>query len=186
MFDVWMRLLAQVPGSVLWLLAHEAAVIENLRREAAARGIDPERVIFAGRIPYPDHLARLRLADLFLDTAPFNAGATASDALWAGLPLLTCAGEAFAARMAGSLLRAVGLPELITGDLDAYASRALELVRQPELLRSLRQRLIENRRVSPLFDTTRFVRHLESAYLEMWQRHVRGEQPTAFSVVAGP
>jgi len=185
-FDVWMRLLAQVPGSVLWLLAPEAAVIDNLRRETAARGIDSERVIFAVRIPYPEHLARLRLADLFLDTVPFNAGATASDALWAGLPLLTCAGEAFAARMAGSLLRAVGLPELITSDLDAYASRALELARQPELLRSLQRRLIENLRVSPLFDTTRFVRHLESAYLEMWQRHARGERPTAFSVAAGP
>jgi predicted O-linked N-acetylglucosamine transferase (SPINDLY family) len=186
MFDVWMRLLGQVPGSALWLLAHEAAVIENLRREAATRGIDPERLIFARRIPYADHLARLRMADLFLDTVPFNAGATASDALWAGLPLLTCAGEAFAARMAGSLLRAVGLPELITADLDAYASRALELAQHPELLGSLQRRLIENRRVSPLFDTTRFVRHLESAYLEMWQRHARGEHPTAFSVAADP
>lgn len=184
-FDVWMRVLAQVPGSVLWLLGNEPVVKENLRREAAARGIDPGRLIFAGRIPYPDHLVRLRLADLFLDTLPFNAGTTASDTLWAGLPLLTCAGEAFAARMAGSLLRAVGLPELITSNLKAYESRALELARQPALLQSLRQRLVENRSTSPLFDTTRFIRHLESAYLEMWQRHTRGENPASFSVLTG-
>jgi predicted O-linked N-acetylglucosamine transferase (SPINDLY family) len=183
-FDVWMRVLAQVPGCVLWLLAHEPVVSENLRREAAARGIDPLRLIFAERVPYHDHLARLQLADLFLDTLPFNAGTTASDALWAGLPIVTCAGEAFAARMAGSLLRAVGLPELITVNLEGYERRAVELARQPALLQSLRQRLVENRRTSPLFATTRFVRHLEAAYLEMWQRHARGENPTSFSVVA--
>ncbi len=186
MFEVWMRLLAQLPESVLWLLGHEAVVSDNLRREAAERGIDPARLIFAGRIPYADHLARLRLADLFLDTLPFNAGTTASDALWAGLPVLTCAGDTFAARMAGSLLRTVGLPELITTNLGAYENRALELARAPEVLRSLRRRLVENCRVTPLFDTSRFVRHLESAYLEMWQRHARGEEPAAFSVLGGP
>ncbi|MGA2776361.1 MAG: tetratricopeptide repeat protein [Steroidobacteraceae bacterium] len=182
MFDLWMGLLAQVPGSVLWLLGHEATVAENLRREAGIRGIVPERLIFSARIPYADHLARLRLADLFLDTLPFNAGTTASDALWAGLPMLTCAGETFAARMAGSLLHTIGLPELIATDLEVYASRAIELARHPEVLKALRRRLIDNRRASPLFDTNRFVRHLESAYLEMWQRHARGENPSAFSV----
>ena len=186
MFDVWMRLLAQVPESVLWLLGAEGTVSENLRREAVARGIAAERVILAGRIPYADHLARLALADLFLDTVPFNAGATASDALWAGLPVLTCAGEAFAARMAGSLLRAIGLPELITTDLETYERQALDLARQPQRLQSLRRRLVENRGTCPLFDTNRFVRHLESAYVEMWQRHARGEQPAAFTVVAAP
>ena len=183
MFDVWMGLLAQLPDSVLWLLGHDPAVGPNLRREAAERGIAPDRLIFAGRMPYANHLARLQLADLFLDTSPFNAGATASDALWAGLPLLTCTGQAFAARMAGSLLRTLGLPELITTDLEAYATRAIELARQPEILKALRGRLLENRRTSPLFDTTRFVQHLESAYYEMWQRHARGDNPGAFSVV---
>jgi predicted O-linked N-acetylglucosamine transferase (SPINDLY family) len=180
MFDVWMALLASTPGSVLWLLAHEPIVAENLRLEARSRGIEPQRLVFAERVAYADHLARLRLADLFLDTLPFNAGATASDALWAGLPVLTCAGNAFAARMAGSLLRAVGLPELITTDLQEYASRAAELARQPDVLRSLRQRLSDARATCPLFDTTRFVRHLESAYTTMWQLHANGEDPRPF------
>jgi predicted O-linked N-acetylglucosamine transferase (SPINDLY family) len=186
LFDIWMRVLAQTPGGVLWLLGHEPVVSKNLRREAVERGIDAGRLIFAERIPYPDHLARLRLADLFLDTLPFNAGTTASDALWAGLPILTCAGEAFAARMAGSLLRAVGLPELIASNLDTYERQALKLAQRPALLQSLRERLVENRGHSPLFDTTRFVRHLESAYLEMWQRRARGENPASFSVAPSP
>jgi predicted O-linked N-acetylglucosamine transferase (SPINDLY family) len=182
MFDIWMRLLALVPASVLWLLGHEPAVNDNLRREAASRGIDADRLVFAERIAYAEYLSRLRLADLFLDTLPFNAGATASDALWAGVPLLTCAGDAFAARMAGSLLRAAGVPELITFSTEEYESKALELARSPEKLRGVRQRLTQNRRTMPLFDTGRFTRHLEAAYEEMWRRHESGSPPSGFSV----
>jgi predicted O-linked N-acetylglucosamine transferase (SPINDLY family) len=131
---------------------------------------------------YPDHLARYRLADLFLDTLPFNGGATVSDALWAGLPALTCAGEAFAARMAGSLLRAVGLPELVTHSLADYESLAMQLEAEPGRLSQLRQTLISNRDTHPLFDTKRFAHNLEAAYVGMWERTQRGLAPSAFAV----
>jgi predicted O-linked N-acetylglucosamine transferase (SPINDLY family) len=186
MFDIWMRLLDRVPGSVLWLVSAGAAVGGNLRREAMNRGVDPERLVFAPRRPYAEHLGRLPLADLFLDTLPFNAGTTASDALWAGLPVLTCAGEAFAARMAGSLLQAVGLPELITHSLADYEAKALKLAQQPQMLRSLRQRLGDKRRTAPVFDTDRCRRSLESAYVEMWQRHERGRGRASFAIPAEP
>jgi protein O-GlcNAc transferase len=182
MFDVWMRLLDRIPGSVLWLLGHHDAVRDNLRRKAAARGVDPARLVFAARRPYAEYLSVLRLADLFLDTLPFNAGTTASDALWAGLPLLTCTGESFASRMAGSLLRAVGLPELITHSLEEYETRASDLALHPSKLEALRRRLGDNRPAAPLFDTGRFRRHLEAAYREMWERHQRGEPPAGFAV----
>jgi predicted O-linked N-acetylglucosamine transferase (SPINDLY family) len=181
MFDIWMRLLDQVPGSVLWLVDSGETARANLQREAAHRGVDPRRLVFAARQPYAEHLSRLSLADLFLDTLPFNGGTTASDALWAGLPLLTCAGDAFAARMAGSVLRAAGLPELVTQSLVDYEAKALALARQPQDLHALRARLGETRR-APLFDTDRFRRHLESAYEQMWQRHERGEEPASFAV----
>jgi predicted O-linked N-acetylglucosamine transferase (SPINDLY family) len=184
MFDIWMRLLDRVPSSVLWLVGAGAAVSDNLRREAMNRGIDTGRLVFAPRRPYAEHLGRLQLADLFLDTLPFNAGTTASDALWAGLPVLTCAGEAFAARMAGSLLQAVGLPELITHSLAAYEAKALELAQQREMLQGLRRRLAEKRREAPVFDTDRCRRSLESAYVEMWQRHERGQGRMSFAVPA--
>lgn len=183
-FDVWMRLLRQVEGSVLWIAADDEEVRRNLAAEAESRGVDPQRVVFAPRVNYPTHLARLGFADLFLDTLPFNAGTTASDCLWAGLPLLTCAGEAFAARMAGSLLTAVGLPELITHDLDEYEALALKLATTPALLADIRTRLAENRTSAPLFDTARFTRHLEAAYTAMWERRQRGEAPARFSVAA--
>lgn len=182
MFDAWMRLLERAPQAVLWLLRHGRQVQSHLQREAANRGIDPGRLVFAERLPYPEHLARLGVADLFLDTVPFNAGATASDALWAGLPVLTCAGDAYAARMAGSLLRAVGLPELITTSLADYESLALRLAASPALLAGYRARLAANRRSAPLFDTARLTAHLEAAYLEMWRRHERGEAPSSFAV----
>ena len=171
MFDVWMRLLARIPGSVLWLLDAGAGACRNLRLQAQCRGIAPERLVFAPRLPYPQHLGRLKLADLFLDTLPFNAGTTASDALWAGLPLLTCAGETFAARMGGSLLRTIGLPELITPDLEQYEARAHDLATHGSELRTLRQRLEQNRLESPLFDTDRFRIHLESAFSRIWSTH---------------
>jgi predicted O-linked N-acetylglucosamine transferase (SPINDLY family) len=182
MFDIWMRLLAQLPAGVLWLLGVEPVAQDRLRREARARGIDAHRLVFAGRVSYPAHLERLRLADLMLDTLPFNAGATASDALWVGVPLLTWAGEAFAARMAGSLLRAAGVPELITFSAEEYESAALELARSPEKLCRLKRRLAENRSTMPLFDTPRFTRHLEAAFEQMWMRHESGLAPSGFSV----
>lgn len=182
MYDIWMRLLCGTPHSVLWLLGVNETTRENLRREAAARGVDPLRLVFAGRMPYAEHLHRLSFADLFLDTLPFNAGATANDLLWAGVPVITCAGEAFAARMAGSILRAAGLPELITHDRAHYEALAQRLALQPDSLRELKERLQGNRLTQPLFDTDRFCRHLESAFEEMLRRHELGEAPQSFSI----
>lgn len=179
-FTVWMRLLSETPGSVLWLLGGECEV--NLRREATARGVGPERLVFAPRTGYAEYLARYTRADLFLDTLPFNGGTTASDALWAGLPVLTCSGEAFAARMAGSLLHAVGLPELVTHNLDDYEALALNLALNPARLAVLRERLAMSRHSHPLFDTERFRCHIEAAYTEMWERHQRGEPPASFAI----
>jgi protein O-GlcNAc transferase len=181
-FDIWMRLLHAVPGSVIWLIARETLVKTNLRREAAARGIAPERLVFTERLPLSEHLARHRVADLFLDTLPFNAHTTASDALWAGLPVLTCAGNKFAGRVAGSLLQAIGLAELVTTSLEEYEALALRLVRGPELLARLRARLAENRLTCPLFDTERSTRALEAAYERMCAIRKAGRVPTAFSV----
>ena len=177
MFDIWMRLLDRVEGSVLWLLGDNESAERNLRREAEDRGIAANRLIFARRVGYSDYLARYQLADLFLDTLPFNAGTTASDALWAGLPLVTCAGEAFAARMAGSLLHAVGLPELVTHNLKDYEALALHLARDSQALGDIRMRLIANRETYPLFDTDLFRRHIEAAYKTMWERYQRRQLP---------
>ena len=185
-FAAWMRLLRQIQGSVLWVLGGNAAIEANLRREAETRGVDPARLVFALGLPYPEHMARYRLADLFLDTLPFNAGTTASDALWAGLPLVTCSGEALAARMAGSLLRAIGLPELITQSLPEYEALALQLATNPPRLAGLRDRLARHRDRYPLFDTDRFRRHLEAAYVEMWERAQRGEPPASFAIAPVP
>jgi predicted O-linked N-acetylglucosamine transferase (SPINDLY family) len=182
MYDLWMRLLHAVPGSVLWLLAVGDALRDRLRREAQTRGIDPKRIVFAGRRPYADYLRQFRLADLFLDTLPFNAGTTASDALWGGLPLLTCSGDAFAARMAGSVLRAAGLRELVTETLADYEALAIRLATHPHELGRLRDHLVRRRQALPLFDTRRFCRHLEAAYEEMWSRQARGEEPSDFAV----
>jgi len=181
-FEVWMRLLSAKPGSVLWLLSDNAGAEANLRRAAQARGVDPARLAFAGRRPLDEHLARHRLADLFLDTLPYNAHTTASDALWAGLPVLTCRGQAFAGRVAASLLHAVGLPELATDSLQAYEALALRLTSEPSLLGELRTRLERNRLTHPLFDTERFRRHIEAAYTTMWETWQRGETPQSFRV----
>ncbi len=182
MFDVWMRILRQIEGSVLWLLRGNAEVPDNLRREAGRRGVAPERLVFAPRLAGADHLARHRLADLFLDTLPYNAHTTASDALWAGVPVLTCAGSTFAGRVAASLLRAVGLPELVTTSLADYEALALELATDSERLTGLKRKLAANRNTDPLFDTDRFRRHIEAAYLAMWERQQRGEPPASFAV----
>src|SRR5262249_4246027 len=185
-FDVWMRLLRAIPDSVLWLVRDNTWAAENLGRAAQARGVPQERLVFAPRVPLPEHLARHRLADLFLDTLPYNAHTTASDALWAGLPVVTCAGRSFPARVAGSLLRTVGLPELVTTSLDEYEELALRLAGSPELLAGLRTRLQTNRSTSPLFDAARLCRHLEAAYLEMWRLRQAGAAARSFSVAASP
>jgi predicted O-linked N-acetylglucosamine transferase (SPINDLY family) len=182
LFERWLRLLKAVPGSVLWLFASRPVVVQNLREEARRRGADPERLVFAQALPYADYLARMQLADLFLDTSPFNGGTTASDALWAGVPVLTCPGEAFASRMAASLLNAIGLPELITNSLEEYESLALELARNSQRLADIKSKLARNRGTYPLFDTDRFRRHIEAAYVTMWERYQRGEPPASFTV----
>lgn len=183
-FSVWMRLLQAVPDSVLWLLADNPEAQTNLRREAQARGVDPERLHFAPRVDLPEHLARQGCADLFLDTLPCNAHTTASDALWAGLPLLSCRGSSFAGRVGASLLHAAGLPELVVDSLAAYEAMALRLAREPALLAGLRRRLGRANASLPLFDSARFTRHLEAAYVEMVRRHAAGHAPAAFEVAA--
>ena len=164
MCAVWMRILRRAPHAVLWLVADHAVVRDNLRAAAAAAGVDPDRLHFAERVPPADYLARFQCADLFLDTVPFNAGTTASDALWAGLPLLTCAGQTFSSRMAGSLLLAVNMPQLITHDLQAYEDQAVQLAHQPDTIAALKRQLLDERDTCSLFDTPQFVRDLESAY----------------------
>src|SRR6267142_1501003 len=183
-FEAWLRLLAAVPGSVLWLLDDNPAARRNLQERARARGVDPARLVFAARVAHAEHLARHRLADLFLDNLPCNAHTTASDALWAGLPLLTCRGTTFAGRVAASLLEAVGLPELIAPSPARYEELALELARDPGLLGACRERLARNRLTHPLFDTALFRRHLEAAFETMWHRVLNGESPRSFSVPA--
>jgi protein O-GlcNAc transferase len=181
-FNIWMRLLHQVEGSVLWLLGTNARAEQNLRTEAQRRGIDPSRLVFARPLPLAEHLARQRLAGLFLDTVPYNAGATAAAALWSGLPVLTVIGEAFVGRMAASLLQAVGIPELITANLEDYQTLALKLARDPAWLADTKAKLPGHRNTCPLFDTVRFARHIESAYRTMWEIWQRGEAPKSFSV----
>jgi predicted O-linked N-acetylglucosamine transferase (SPINDLY family) len=181
-FEVWMGLLREVPASVLWLLEDNGAAKRNLQDAARASGVDPARLVFAPRVPPADHLARHRLADLFLDTLPYNAHTTASDALWAALPVLTCAGSTFAGRVAGSLLGSLGLHELVTLDLQDYKALALELARDPGRLAGLREKLARNRAGAALFDTDRFRRHLEAAYACMWATWQRGEPPHGFAV----
>jgi protein O-GlcNAc transferase len=181
-FELWMRLLHKVNGSTLWLLEANAAVPRNLRREADRLGILPERLIFAQPVNLPEHLARHRLADLFLDTLPYNAHTTASDALWAGVPVLTCLGSTFPGRVAASLLQAIGLSELITTSLSDYEALALKLAHESSLLQAVKAKLVRNRDTYPLFDTVRFTRHIEAAYVTMWERYQRREEPQAFAV----
>jgi predicted O-linked N-acetylglucosamine transferase (SPINDLY family) len=183
LFDVWMRLLGAVKGSVLWLSYPNASTIQNLRREAETRGISPERLIFASFVKSDDdHLARLSLADLFLDTLTYNAHATASDALWAGVPVLTVAGATLPGRVAASLLHAIGMAELAAPSLAAYEERALKLAGNPSELAAVKARLARQRDAEPLFDTARYTRNLERAYEAMWDRSQRGLPPDGFAV----
>ena len=170
---------------MLWLLEDNAIAAANLRKQAAVRGVDASRLVFAQRMPLEEHLARHRAADLFLDTLPYNAHTTASDALWAGLPVLTCMGEAFAARVAASLLKAVDLPELITTSQEAFESMAIELALTPDKLKQIREKLARNRLTTPLFDTVRFARHIEDAYTQMYQRYHAGLAPDHIHVEPG-
>ena len=183
-FDIWMRLLRKVPVSVLWLMDSNTAANANLRREAERRGISPDRLVFAPRMALAEHLARHRCADLFLDTFHYNGHTTASDALWAGLPVLTCLGETFAGRVAASLLNAIGLPELITRSRAEYEALALELAMQPDHLAALRRKLAENRKTQPLFDTALSTRHIEMAYRRMHTLHHAGLPPDHIVVSA--
>jgi predicted O-linked N-acetylglucosamine transferase (SPINDLY family) len=185
-FEVWMRLLARVDGSVLWLLEGNAAVRSNLMAEADKRGISSARLVFAPMVPLADHLARERLADIFLDTLPHNAHTTGSDALWCGVPLVTCRGNSFAGRVASSLLNAMGLAELITISLEDYEALALKLAHDPALLGEVKAKLARNRNSFPLFDTPRFARHIEEAYRVMWERNTRALPPAGFAVEPRP
>jgi predicted O-linked N-acetylglucosamine transferase (SPINDLY family) len=182
LFDIWMRILARVPGSVLWLMSRVEVSKANLRREAQARGIDPARLIFAERVPLvEDHLARYRQADLFLDTHPYNAHTTAADALMAGLPVLTYMGHSFPSRVAGSLLHALGMEELATTSFEQYEELAVRLASSPELLAGVKARTRANRDSYPLFDTERFCRNLEAVYSAMWRKTELGSAHDALS-----
>jgi len=180
-FDCWMRILQRTPGSVLWLYA-EGPAAENLRRAAAAHGVDPARLVFGSLLRKPQHLARLRLADLFLDTFTCNAHTSASDALWAGVPVVTRRGNAFATRVGESLLRATGLPELVAGDTEGYEALAVRHASDAAWRLGIRSRLAHARDTAPLFDTDRTARQLDAAYAEAWRRHLAGEPPASFEV----
>ena len=176
-FDVWMRILQKVPGSVLWLLDDNEEGSANLRLRASERGVDPARLVFAPRMVFDEHLARQRLADLFLDTAPYNSHTTGSDALWAGVPLLTVPGQTFASRVGASLLTAAGLPELIATDFVAYEAMAVGLEADFGKIFEFKKRLVDTHLSCALFDTPRFARDIEALYQAMWERYQAGLPP---------
>lgn len=181
-FDVWMRILHRTPESVLWLLKPDETTASNLRREASIRGIDPGRLVFAAKAPQAEHLARHRNADLFLDTLVVNALTTTSDSLFMGVPVLTCPGKTFVARGAGSILRALEMPELIVNSIEEYEELAVAIAANPERLRALRDKIGQKKKTAPLFNSTRYTRHLDAAYREMWRLHLAGEGPKPFAV----
>jgi predicted O-linked N-acetylglucosamine transferase (SPINDLY family) len=181
-FDVWMRLLNDTKGSVLWLLAANDLAVPNLHKEAVARGVDAGRLIFAPRVSFDAHLERHRHADLFLDTLPCNAHTTASDALRGGVPVLTCRGNTFAGRVAGSLLNAIDMPELVTTSLDEYEHKARTMIRAPDHLKAMRRKIEQKRDVNSLFDPAKLTRAIERAYEQMWQRWLAGGEPQAFAI----
>jgi protein O-GlcNAc transferase len=181
-FDSWMRILHAVKDSVLWLIEDNLEANQNLRKEAQARGIDPERIIFAKRLPLPEHLARHRCADLFLDTLPYNAHTTASDALWAGLPVITLTGKSFPGRVATSLLKAIDLPELITNTPAEYETQALALASDPEKLEKIKKQLDQNRLTTRLFDASLLTKNIEAAYKAMHHRNQAGLPPEQMDI----
>ena len=183
-FEVWIRILKRVPDSVLWLSGKNQAMIANLRKEVERRGISGNRLVFASYLPeMAEHLARHRIADLFLDTLIFNAVTTAADALWAGLPVLSCPGSTYISRWASSMLKAVGLDDMVVENIEQYEERACYLATHPDALAEIKFRLEVNRLTKPLFDTERYVKHLESAYQTMWHKHEAGLPPESFHVV---
>jgi protein O-GlcNAc transferase len=181
-FGVWMDLLKEVYGSVLWLLEGNPHAADNLRKEARKSGVADDRLVFAGFMPLAEHLARHRLADLFLDTMHCNAHTTASDALWAGIPVVTVTGKGFAGRVCASLLQTVGLPDLITASLAQYKNLALELAQDSHRLKELRRRVEQGRQRSALFDANLFARHLEAAYKSIWAHHLSGQAPASMHI----
>jgi hypothetical protein len=176
-FEGWMRILKVVEGSVLWLFQDNAWAVDNLKKEAQKQGIDAQKLVFADRMPLSEHLARHRQADLFLDTLPYNAHTTTSDALWTGLPVLTLQGQSFASRVAASLLSAIGLPELITSSQEEYEALAIELALNPTKLADIKLRLVNNRLSAPLFDTPLFTKNLEAAYTKMYDHYQNDLKP---------
>ena len=185
LFDIWMRLLNATPGCVLWLLATNDLAKSNLRKEAVVRGVDPARLVFAAVVPSAVHIERHRHADLFLDTLPCNAHTTASDALWGGLPVLTCRGDTFAGRVAGSLMNAIGMGELVAASLREYELTAQALLGDPARLAAMRRKIEQKRDVNSLFDLPTLTRAIEAAYQRMWLQHVTGEGPQAFAIENG-
>jgi protein O-GlcNAc transferase len=185
MFDTWMKILRQVMEGVLWLQHINETAERHLRQEAEARGVKPERLIFTEKLPKEEHLGRLRLANLALDTRIVSGAATTSDALWAGVPVITLEGSNFASRMSSSILTAIGLPELIAQSLEEYEALAVRLARSPGELQMICQRLAKNRLTEPLFDTPQFTKNLEKAYKEMWKIFAAGERPRQIEVVEG-
>jgi predicted O-linked N-acetylglucosamine transferase (SPINDLY family) len=181
-FDIWMRLLSKIDGSVLWLLKANKSSEVNLKTEAKKRGIEPNRLIFADKMPVEEHLARQKLADLFLDTFNFNAHTTASDALWVGLPVLTKIGKGFAARVASSLLTSLEVPELITTSEKEYEALALSLATNPEKLCSIKKKLADKRTSAPLFDTETYTKNLEKAYTQAYERYTQGLSPIEIKI----
>ncbi len=186
LFDLWLEILGAVPGSCLWLWGRDPRASEAMRARARAHGIDPARLVFAQRVPLRQHLRRIALADLALDSMPYNGHATTANALWTGVPVLCVLGRHFASRVSASLLTAAGLPEMVMPDRDSYRRRAIELAQQPGTLRSLRDRLTGAQSSAPFFDTARFVRNLERAYETMWARHARGEKPALLAIEEAP
>lgn len=176
-FDIWMRLLGKVDKSVLWLLSCNKWAEKNLKEAASIRGISSDRIVFAQKLPQADHLARLQLADLFLDTFNYNAGATATDALWSGLPLITKTGQGYTARMAGSILSSLGLSEMIATTKTQYEELALRLATTPGELIQIREKLVANRLTTPLFDSELFTRHLENGYRQAYELYFEGKSP---------
>jgi predicted O-linked N-acetylglucosamine transferase (SPINDLY family) len=181
-FDSWMRILSLVQGSVLWLLADNPMAMANLIKEASARGVDSSRLVFAERLPLSEHLGRHDLADLFLDTFPYNAHTTCSDALWAGLPVLTLLGSTFPGRVAASLLSAIGLPELITSSQEDYEALAIELAMNPQKLKDIKLKLARNRLIAPLFDTPLFTKNLEAVYIKMYEGYHANLDPDHIAI----
>ena len=181
-FDIWMRLLRKVENSVLWLRQSNQFSQINLKNEAIKRKVDPSRLVFANKVPMCDHLARQRLADLFVDTFAFNAHTTATEALWAGLPVVTKQGQGFAARVAGSLLNAVGLPELITKTEQDYEELILELAKNPTRLARIKKKLATNRLTQPLFNTELYTKHLENGYQQAFETYFEGKLPQTIIV----